>query len=213
MPIFCALAISYHLEDKARKASRPQLSVQVETSTALTNLQSLEALDIDLYAEDLQQIRRRVRQLSWVQDASVRRVWPDRLYLYVKSRQPLAFWGEDLVLSTDGALVEKTALSAQLSLPVIHAPRAYRGEAVEKFAQTLQMLDKVGLELREFRMQEWGELSLVLTSGQQIMLGSSLLEERLERLQRLMATNDASLHQAAQIDLRYLSAVAVRNVD
>ena len=47
--------------------------------------------DRSIFAVPLDERRRRLLAIDWVEDASVSRVWPDRLVVRIRERKPVAF--------------------------------------------------------------------------------------------------------------------------
>lgn len=60
---------------------------------------------------DLQKRRMELRRVDWVREASVRRIWPNRLHVDVAERVPVAF------------IQVTTAVSGDHAAPVVHRPR------------------------------------------------------------------------------------------
>lgn len=46
------------------------------------------------FSADVNELRRRVESLAWVDHASVRKEWPDLLRVYVVEQQPIAYWND-----------------------------------------------------------------------------------------------------------------------
>ena len=50
-----------------------------------------EDFDHSVFSVPLDERRRRLLAIDWVEDASVSRIWPDRLVVRIRERQPVAF--------------------------------------------------------------------------------------------------------------------------
>ncbi len=81
-----------------------------------------------LLAIPLEERRRQVLEIPWIEDAAIARVWPDRLWLHARERTPLAFVHLPAGKSRTGAkpkLIDRQGVfldppaAAQFSLPVI----------------------------------------------------------------------------------------------
>ncbi|HUB81208.1 MAG TPA: FtsQ-type POTRA domain-containing protein [Bryobacteraceae bacterium] len=85
-----------------------------------------EDADHSVFAVPLEERRRRLLAIDWVEDAAVSRIWPDRLSVRIQERKPLAFvevQGTVLLIDAQGMLLEPPPQS-QFSFPVLSGVRA-----------------------------------------------------------------------------------------
>ena len=84
-----------------------------------------------VFSVPLEQRRRSLRDIDWVEDASVSRIWPDRLMVRVRERKPVAFvllHPGVLLIDSQGALLDQPPQS-QFAFPVLSGIR--REDTVE----------------------------------------------------------------------------------
>lgn len=91
------------------------------------------ALDFDrsIFSVPLPERRRRLLAIDWVEDASVSRIWPDRLAVFVRERRPVAFVffrSGVLLIDAHGVLLEPPP-QAQFAFPVLSGVRPDETEA------------------------------------------------------------------------------------
>lgn len=106
-----------------------------------------------IFAIPLDERRRRLLAIDWIEDASVSRIWPDRLQVRVRERRPVAFvyFREGLLLiDADGVLLDPPP-QAQFSYPVLSGvsedePQAAREEHVRAM---MRLLDDMGYQSRD----------------------------------------------------------------
>ncbi len=69
------------------------LTIQGLTYASRSKVQRVFAGDFDhsVFSVPLAERRRRLLAIDWVEDASVSRVWPDRLVVRIRERKPVAF--------------------------------------------------------------------------------------------------------------------------
>jgi cell division protein FtsQ len=108
------------------------------------------AVDFDqsIFRVPLAERRRRLLAIDWVADASVSRVWPDRLVVRVTERQPVAFVffrSGVLLIDSRGVLLEPPA-QAQFAFPVLSGIREDQTEGVrrEHVRTFLRLMDELG---------------------------------------------------------------------
>jgi cell division protein FtsQ len=91
-------------------------------------VQRIFAQDTDhsVFSVPLDERRRRLLALDWVQDAAVSRVWPDRLAVRIQERKPVAFvevQSSVMLIDGQGMLLEPPP-QAQFTFPVLSGVRA-----------------------------------------------------------------------------------------
>ncbi|WP_017930972.1 cell division protein FtsQ/DivIB [Robiginitomaculum antarcticum] len=73
-----------------------------------------------LFETDLRAAQQRVQSLPWVNDAMVRRLWPDRYVVHIIERRPMAMWQSEQqlrVIDTDGRIIEAALPEDFAALP------------------------------------------------------------------------------------------------
>jgi len=79
-----------------------------------------------VFAVPLEERRRRLLAIDWVEDAAVSRVWPDRLAVRIQERKPVAFVEVEssvMLIDAQGMLLEPPP-QAQFTFPVLAGVRA-----------------------------------------------------------------------------------------
>jgi cell division protein FtsQ len=103
------------------------LTIQGLNYTPQAKVQRVFLLDFDhsIFSVPLAERRRRLLAIDWVEDASVSRVWPDRLLVRVRERKPVAFAilrSEVLLMDAQGVLLEPPP-QAHFAFPVLSGVR------------------------------------------------------------------------------------------
>jgi cell division protein FtsQ len=81
--------------------------------------------DHSVFSVPLAERRRRLLAIDWVEDASVSRIWPDRLLVRIRERKPVAFVifrSGVALIDAHGVLLDPPAL-AQFAFPVLSGVR------------------------------------------------------------------------------------------
>jgi len=103
------------------------LAVQGMQYTGRAKVQRVFATDFgrSIFAMPLAERRRRLLAIDWVEDASVSRIWPDRVAVRIRERRPVAFvllrsgW---LLIDSRGVLLDPPP-RAQFTFPVLSGVR------------------------------------------------------------------------------------------
>jgi len=103
------------------------LTIQGLTYASRSKVQRIFAADFDrsVFAVPLAERRRRLLAIDWVEDASISRIWPDRLVVRIAERKPIAFVffrSGVLLIDSHGVLLEPPA-QAQFAFPVLSGIR------------------------------------------------------------------------------------------
>jgi len=148
--------------------SDPQFTLSHDRKDALTILGLVYAsrtkvqrvftsdFERSIFSVPLAERRRRLLAIDWVLDASVSRVWPDRLVVRIRERKPVAFVSfrsGPLLIDAQGVLLEPPA-QAQFSFPVLSGVReeetdADRRSHVRAFLQVQEEMGYLAKEISE----------------------------------------------------------------
>jgi cell division protein FtsQ len=126
------------LADAGAKLGISVQSVSVEGRERESRAAILAALGVSrgapLFGVDLGAAKTRLEALPWVHAADVQRILPDRLFIHLEERHPLAFWqrqGKLELLADDGKVVRGVNLAQYGALVVLV------GDDVPKFGAAL----------------------------------------------------------------------------
>jgi cell division protein FtsQ len=162
-------------------------------------------------AVDVDAIRDALQALPWVDRASVRRAWPDKLVVRVTEQQPLARWGKEALVNVRGELFSPPMNEALNRLPLLRGPRETNRMVTEQYLAMQGMLRPLGLAITHLSLDERRAMSVRLSNGLQLGLGRQNADLRLLRFVRVYPRVLApQLEAIDSIDLRYTNGFAVR---
>jgi cell division protein FtsQ len=163
------------------------------------------------FTVDVQQVWRAARQLPWVEEVSVRRVWPSELRIKVKERVAVARWGDDGLLTARGEVFRPGAANLPKDLPQLAGVDSRAPEVLKAHGDLSRRLAPLGLSLAQLRQDARGAWWLTFTDGLAVAVGAEGVEARIDRFLRLYpqlaGRGDGRL---VEVDLRYPHGIAVR---
>ncbi len=121
---------------RLERYQKDSLSIEGVHYASRTKVEHVFAPDFErsIFAAPLAERRRRLLAVDWVEDASISRVWPDRLAVRVRERVPVAFVyfrAGVLLIDAHGVLLEPPAQEggvARFSFPVLSGVREEESE-------------------------------------------------------------------------------------
>jgi cell division protein FtsQ len=160
---------------------------------------------------DVDAVRDALEALPWVQSASVRRAWPDKLVVRVTEQQALARWGSDALVNLRGELFQPPVDESWERLPLLRGPGETNRMVAEQYVAMQGMLTPLGLMITHMSLNERRALSLRLDNGLQLGLGRQDTDLRLLRFVRVFPqVLLPRLAEIESVDLRYTNGFAVR---
>lgn len=190
------------------------------------------ALPATYFSVELAAIESRIEQLPWVFNASLRRKWPDALVVDVTEIQPVAKWGGDKWLHSNGALVARPAGVTEAEagaewrdLPALSGPGA-RAESRAEVWRAYQTWSKAfaakGLHLDELHVDARGlcylQLSVSALAARdghesppiRLVVPADVADARIARFTRALREPQlGDLAALRAVDLRYPNGFAV----
>lgn len=162
------------------------------------------------FAVRLQDAQRAVAGLPWVEQAEVRKQWPDTLVVEVVEHRPFAWWGADRVLSERGRIFPGKGIAVPQGLPRFDGPEARSGELVALYNESRAMFAGGGLDVNGLRIDPRGSWSMRLSNGAELQIGRDDAKLRLQRFARLLPQLLAQRRQPlVRADLRYTNGFAL----
>jgi cell division protein FtsQ len=196
--------------------SRPVHVVQMENTLQRVDESRVRAvlaahLDAGYFGIDVQAVKTQLEADSWIDQATITRVWPDTLSVQITEEVAIARWRQDSLLNQYGESFQPELLALDSSLPLLNGPTGTERRVMEQYQMFSQMLFDTGLRIRELAFNERGSWNLVLNNDVRMTLGSNNVLERMQRFVTLYERylfNDFSLIET--VDLRYNHGIAIR---
>jgi cell division protein FtsQ len=162
------------------------------------------------FSVDVETIREAVRQLPWVDEVAVRRVWPDTLRIWVAEQLPLARWGEKGLLNDRGEPFWPPLKEIPADLPRLSGPEGTEPEMVARYQELSRLLQPLELQVVQLRQDARGAWVGEFDNGASVQLGSRDLRLRFRRFVRLYPRlKAAGKGLPRQVDLRYTNGLVV----
>ena len=187
----------------------PLRTVDVEGShERVTELEVLaaagSALAPSFLTLDLEEIRRRVAAIDWVDEVTLQRVWPDKLKISVTEHRAAARWGNSGLLNTRGELFAEDVQMEYRELPRLAGPDGSHRRVAARYLGVRDSLFKAGLTLDEFRMDATGSFTIEVAGGLSVRIGRDDIDGRVDRFFRVAVPSLADdIARVMRIDLRY----------
>lgn len=172
------------------RGRKDALTIQGLKYAARSRVQRVFGADFDhsIFSVPLAERRRRLLAIDWVEDASVSRVWPDRLVVQITERKPAAFVffrSGVLLIDAHGVLLEPPA-QAQFAFPVLAGIREeetedQRREHVRTFLRLTEELGYLSKDVSEVDATDPDNIRIVAQVDNRavtLMLGDSNFARR-----------------------------------
>ena len=161
------------------------------------------------FSLNLQQVRAALLVLPWVEDAAVRRQWPDGLQIKVMEKQPAAWWGDGRLVSSRGVLFDPGKIGA-LALPKLDGPEGLEKNLLQELGNMQTELASTGQQIQMIRVDARRSWTLMMASGLELRLGREDEHLRLQRFVEVFGEFfQPRLEQIKHIDMRYTNGLAV----
>jgi cell division protein FtsQ len=150
--------------------SQDALAIQGLNYAARAKVLSVFAVDLgrSVFSVPLAERRRRLLGIDWVQDATVSRVWPNRLLVRIRERRPVAFvsfHSGPMLVDAEGAKLSLPP-RARFAFPVIDGLReedtdAQRREGVGAFLRFQQSMGYLANDVSEVDVTDPNNITIV----------------------------------------------------
>jgi cell division protein FtsQ len=163
---------------------------------------------------DVAEARARLEAIPWIAEATVRKLYPDRLQITVTEREAFALWqqqGKVHVIAADG-----TVLAAKVEPRLAALPFVVGNGAAVKARDFLAVLDRypsVRDSVRAAILVADRRWNLRLKNGIDVRLPDTDVERALETLARLNAEKNLLNRDITAVDLRLPDRLTVRLSD
>ena len=211
--IACVIALGFQKFSEVEIL--PIESVQIEGEFNYLSEQDLKQkalpyVQAGFFSVDLKLIRQILIGLPWVEDVSIRRQWPNELRVRVIEKQPVAFWGEDGLLSSRASLFKPEKIDVNLKLPQIYGPNGQHEFMLQELGRMQAWLTGTQLMISKIKQDARRSWTLYMASGIELRLGRDHQHERLHRFAGIYKQQlKKHTHKIRHIDMRYTNGFAV----
>ncbi len=163
----------------------------------------------------LEELRREMLQLEWIEEVRIKKVWPNRLEVFLVELRPVAVWQNKFLISSKGDLVEVE------DIEVNHAflPRLSGGEdqvawLLESYQLMTPLLNQGGGRLIALELTDYFHWRLSVHHGGsdvEVWLARDKVIDQLARFNSMMdAISALGERRPVRLDLRYPQGIAVK---
>lgn len=165
---------------------------------------------VDPQVASLEQIKLGLEELGWIHDVSVRKVWPDKLHIFVNEQVPLARWNETYYLNNDGEVFSSNYIQIAV-VPALKGPQGTERLVMWQFQKLNSVVSATGESIAALELSDRGSWSFNL-GGVSVRLGKEDILERMRRFLRVYKEVDFAekLFDIEEIDTRYPNGIAVK---
>jgi cell division protein FtsQ len=196
----------------------PNLIIEGTRFASLAQIRNVFSADYgrSIYLLPLAGRRNALLRLSWVREATVQRVWPDRVVVHIVERRPAAFveipagpLSRFALIDADGVILD-TPPKARFDLPVLRGlnpaeSQAMRGTRVRRMIHLLRDLGSLGNGISEVDVSDLDNLKVRMKVRDQtflLILGDADFAARVRNFLDHYAEIRARIPWATTLDLR-----------
>lgn len=140
---------------------------------------------------DIRKVRKAALTIPWVDDAHVRRLWPDTLRINIIEQVPVARWLPGGLVNSRGEVFNPDPLTYPENLPNLGGAPDSAADMLNHLKRLNQVLsslkinDTKPLSVTTLQVDERRAWTMVLSNGIQLLLGKKDLDNRLARFLRI----------------------------
>jgi cell division protein FtsQ len=199
-------------------------AIRIEGEVMRSNVATIRAnatpkLAGNFFTADLAKARRAFESVPWVRQATVRRIWPDRLAVRLEEHRAVALWGRDSaadkLVNSYGEVFEANLGDVEDDkLPTLSGPDGSSPQLLAMLGRLRPVFERLEMHVDGLAMSGRGSWRADLDNGAEVELGRGTEDEVLARTERFIATltQVTSRYQRPleYADLRHNDGYAVR---
>lgn len=199
--------LGFRISEVALSGEHALGRAQVLAIAGITDRSSLLFLDASA-------VRARLMANPWIASATVLKLYPSRLMIDIKERQPFALWQKDgqvSVIAVDGTVLDSQVAPAFAMLPLLVGKGAER-QAPDILA-LIARYPAIARQVEASVLVAERRWNLHLKNGVEVLLPESEPEQALDRLVDLDRAKKLLSRDIVAIDMRLSDRVTVRQSD
>lgn len=170
----------------------------------------LKQVSSGFYNADLQQIQQLVKQLPWVEQVKVKRIWPDAIDIRIGEQRPVVRWGDNSLLNSKGEKFIPDNIADFEQLPLLVGPYGNEQKLLTIMGELSMALKYQGMILTEFEVNERRAWKIKLKNNIELILGRNQPFNKFQRFLKTIALlGEKQIRKIAIVDLRYSNGFAL----
>ncbi len=228
-----AYALNYYINSSPRFRADPKVGNPRIAGLKLLDGEKIHGifsgdLGLNINAMYLEQRRQQVEQLPWVRQASVGRIWPNKIAVYIEERSPVAFLlltdkGGTRLVDSEGVILTPIE-GEQFNLPVVKGIDSSMNAGARKirmnlFVHLMDALDSQQPRFSKFVSEiDIADLKNAVVSAiykneiVDLQMGNEHLRHRFEVFLKYIDSWKAKFGPIKSVDLRFEDQVTVTPV-
>lgn len=155
-------------------------------------------------------LRQQLEQVPWIASVEVQKIWPDRLVIRLTEQLPVARWGDNALLSSQGRSFTPDDVGRYSQLPRLWGPPQAQQKVMQHYQIFSQLLRPLHINIASLEMHDQGSWHLITDRGVELVLGRERVLDKLRRFLTVYAsTLKNQTDNIARVDLRYPNGFAV----
>ena len=167
------------------------------------------------WGQDVEPIQAQIEALPWVKSSIVRKIWPNRLSIWITEYQPVAFWNQNQFVTQDGVVFQlPIERLKENTLPYLGGPDYQSLKVLDAWNQIYADFKSKNLIAKGMNIDERGAWQVTLDNDIVLKLGRGEWRSKLERFVTIYPQIDVPENKKIDsVDLRYAAGAAVGMAD
>lgn len=165
----------------------------------------------NFFSIDVELIKDRLIQSPWVANAIVQRVWPDKVFITVVEKKPVARWNYGSLLSQNGEIFSPPAQSYPSHIPLFVGPEGEHLQMLQHYQKLNRLLTSLHLKIAKLEMIPQVAWGVTFDNGMKLNVGYKDVLTRMSHFvkvyHKIIGNRVADVEY---VDLRYHNGLAVR---
>lgn len=188
-------------------AGKTQFTTDQDIKDSLLKMGTLKGF----WGQDVKPIQEQIASLPWIKNAVVRKIWPNRLSIWVTEYQPSAIWNHGQFVTSDGVVFQLPPERLKVEhLPELGGPDYQSTKVLEAWDQIYADFKSKNLIVKGVSIDDRGAWSVTLDNDIVLRLGRGEWKSKLSRFVTIYPQIEVPEDKKIDyIDLRYPNGAAV----